>query len=355
MIRSLAPGLLPLLLLLLAACGDDSIKPKVDGRRAFFGVAVNRRGGEPLLAEAYAELAQGGFQLSSTAASWGEIEQRNGAQDWSVLDRHFFPAYEDSIPLSITILLIDNQAVGSLPDDLGPIWLDDPFFRLRFCRFAQQVVTRRPDLVRYLWIGREVDAYFANNVLEVEPFIELVNACQDSVRRVAPLVEVGTTVSYGEAEEAGRLALCDQLAPAGTVFGLSVYGRDASYEQTMNANATADRLRAALDRYSSRPVIVTEIAYPFDSSNPGEQDRFVGRLVEVLGSPPHNLRGVFWESLHDWDGAVAEERANRLYGGEEIRRVNYVKQLRSQGLRSLDGSLRQAFLTARSWNRDEPR
>lgn len=337
-------------LLLASACGKDSTAPRVPPTPAAFGVAVNRRGSEPLLAEAYAEVNQGGFRLTAASASWGDLESRAGQEHWEILDRHFREAREDSVALSVTILLIDNQAVGALPDDRGPVWIEDALFRQRVCRLAQRAVTRFPGVVHYLWIGREVDAYFANNVGEVADFVSLVDACQDSVARVAPQVRVGTTVSYGEALATGRLALLDQLAEAGTVFGLSVYGRDLANAQALDPEGTVARIREAVDRFPNRRVMVTECGFPYDGAAPAVQQRFVQLLTGYLGDPPANLIGAIWETLHDWSPTEAEERALLLFAGEEERRSNYSHQLRSAGLRSVDGVLRPAFISAADWN-----
>ncbi|MFN8548995.1 MAG: hypothetical protein U0527_13775 [Candidatus Eisenbacteria bacterium] len=343
-------ALVLLVLLLAAACGKDSTAPRVTPTPAAFGVAVNRRGAEPLLAEAYAEIKQGGFRLAAAAAAWGDLESRAGQEHWEILDRHFREAREDSVALSITILLIDNQAVGAMPDDRGPVWIEDAFFRQRICRLAQRVATRFPDVVRYLWIGREVDAYFANNVGEIGDFITLVDACQDSVARVAPQVRVGTTVSYVEAEAQGRLAMVDQLAEAGSILGLSVYGRDLSNAQSLDPEGTVARTRAAVARFQTHRVMVTEVGFPYDQSAPAVQQRFVELLTSYLGDPPDNLVGAVWESLHDWSPAEADARALLLFAGEEERRSNYARQLRSAGLRSVDGVLRPAFISAADWN-----
>lgn len=325
---------------------DDGEEPA----RAFLGVNANRRASEPLLAEAYREIAQGSFAISGCAISWGEIERRAGNENWESLDLHGREAREDALPLAITILLLDNQARGSTPDDTGPYWIEDAFYRQRVARFARRVATRFPGVCRYLWIGREVDAYFAQNSSEVDDWITLVNTCRDSVRAADPAIEVGTIVSYSEALLAGRLDLCDRLAAAGSVVGLTVYGRDLDYAQTHDPDGSVARIEAAVGRFSIRPLVLTEVGFPAARSDASNQERFVRGLTGLLETPPAHLRGALWSSLHDFAPEVAAGRAQQLYAGEPTRAANYEAQLRSLGLLNVDGSLRSSFLAAQDWN-----
>lgn len=333
-----------------AACGSDG-DTKRDPTPAPFGIEINAPGGtgDPLLVQSYSDLVGSGFTWAETGFGWGDIEERPNFFRWDVLDVHLRSARERGVSLSVAVLLLDNQTRGSLPVDLEGLWLDDPFFRSRFARFTQEVVIRGTGRIRYLWIGRESDAYLSHNLGEVASFLELIEECQDSVATIDPEVRLGTIVSYDETLARGSFVLSDRLAAAGGAIGLTVHGRDARNAQTLDPEATVERVSDAIARYAAHEVVVTEVSYPALNAADPEKQRFAEALVRLLDDSPRDLRVLFWAPLYDWNAALAEARSTELFAGEEDRLLNYARALEQSGLKRVNADPTAAWFVLRDW------
>lgn len=356
--RPLPVLLLPVLLLsvVLGCSNSDHGSGPQDGSRAFLGVFANAQGvpgADPLLTKAYADVRQGGFALAQFRLDWGETEARLGVYDWSELDLHELRTRGDqverTIPLSVEILLIDNQIRGSLPDDLRGQWLDGVNFRVRFARFASDVARRARGRLAYLWIGREVDVYLAAHPEEVQPFLALVQTCRDSLRAVDPGLLVGTSFAYAEAREGGWLGVVDPLLPALDRVGLTIFGRNRNYVQTLDPDETLALVREGVEAFADRRVVVLATGYPRGASPTDPQETFARGLTAYLDDPPENLDGVIWDPLYDYAPEVAAQIADRLYGGEPDRSAAYQEQLRSLGIKDVGGNLTGTSIFLWSW------
>lgn len=338
------------------ACSDKDGRDRPDESRARFGVEINPRGSgaDPLLVESYQEIAQAGVPLAQVSLAWTEVEPRVGAQFWEVLDRHLRNARERDLDLSVQFLLVDNQAPGSIPADLLGLWLADEMFQRRCAGFVRDLVARGTGHIRYVWIGRESDAYFAQNLGEVAAFEDLMGACIDSLQSLGADVELGTTLAYAEAAEAGRLALAERLGRAGQVVGLSVFGRSSRYEQTLSPGSTLARLNDGVEAFPDRPVVITETGYPGGGSSDPEKESFARLLTEYLDHAPPGLEAAFWSPLHDFSPSQAETRSLELYSGETERQHNYGEQLQVLGLKQVTGAATLAWLHVRDWSRERP-
>lgn len=343
------------LLFLIGCSGEDDDSP--EPARAPLGVAVTplAPGTDPSLAQSYLVTEQAGFQAAQIELEWGNVERYLGVADWSSIEVHAIQARQHGFPVSCELLLIDNQAgpqiPGRLPFDLeGQTWRDESF-RIRFTYFARELANRFRPQMTYLWLGREVDAYFAQNVGDIESFRRFLQDCRDSLAVTAPEVKVGTILAYGEARLDGRLALCDSIVRDEHRVGLTVYGRDLEYRQVLGPAETADLIREAVARFPSRRVVLCEVGYP-SAGEAGalSQDAFAGELTAILEEPPAPLEAAFWYALHDWYPPPARVWAHRRLAGEDVREEGYRQQLTSLGLQSIVGVPRPAYHTLRRWN-----
>ncbi len=329
---------------------EETAKPSVE--RAFLGVETTPRGlpgTDPDLHEAYLVVHQGGFPISQFAVEWGEVEPAQGIREWRPVDAHGNgAAVQQGIKLSAELLLIDNQVPGRLPGDLAGAAWDDPRVEQRAVIIVRQLAARLSPNLRYIWMGREVDAYFRQNRTELAPFGRLLAVCRDSLAVSDPGVLLGTILSYSEMAQTQSLELADSLAPAVDRLGLTVYGRDAEYAQTLTPAATLAQMTAAAARFADARVVFCEVGYP-GSPSQEEQQTFAGLLTGWLGGPPANVDGAVWYCLYDWAYEPAVARAHHLYAGED-RESRYANQLQALGLHEATGPGRLAWSVVRAWN-----
>lgn len=343
---------------LASACSVDRSRISDPVPPASLGVHVTPRGGpdlDPLWIEAYQSVEQGAFAAAQFDVGWGEVEPYLGVIDWSPVEAHAVQARQRGIPLSCVLTLIDNQLgqefFPNLPLDLmGRPW-DDGSMRIRLAFFARALEERLRPQLAYLWLGREVDAYFEDNLGEIRPFLRLVAECRDSLAVTAPCVKVGVILSFGEAVEEGRLAICDSLASGLDWIGLTVYGRDENYVQTLDPQGTILRAREALDHFASKRVVLSEVGFPGRPGSEEDQDAFARSLITLLRERPQQLQGAFWYCLHDWSPPAARAEARRKYLGEPVREENYRLQLLRLGLIDGSGVAKPAWRTLRDRNR----
>ncbi len=342
---------------LLGCSQDETVAPPLSRPAVDFGVQVNRRGTEgadPLFVEAYQDLTVASLDLAQCAIDWGEIQMVAGVEFWEPFDAHVRRAIADEIPLSVQLLVIDNQARGAIPVDVDMFWIDEGFLRERIARFSRDLIVRGRGRVQYVWIGREVDAYLVENRGEIAFHQALLSACRDSIGRVDPAVRVGTTVNWTEAVARGRMDVVEAIAAYSPVLGLSIEPWDVNFAQVYSPTAVISDLRAAVDHFPAHTLAVTEVHYPTLEGDQGPKEQFVRELVAYLADAPASLQAIVWFPLHDFSPSAAAVRALRLYGGEAPREENYRQRLRTVGLKAVNAAPTPAWLTLRDWARGRP-
>jgi hypothetical protein len=344
-------------LLLSGGCSKDEARESA-AIPAPLGVQVTARGApgiDPDLSEAYETVIQGGFAFAQFALEWGAVESSGESQDWGTVDLHRVQAVRQGTPLSIELLLVDHGVRGRLPSDLDgdhfAAW-DDSILTARLAGFLRSLEMHlRPVRLTDVWLGRDVDSYFAHHRDQVAAFCALLSACRDSLALDHLDVGLGSIVSYGDALEAGSLDIGDALAAATGRLGLTVYGRNRDFVQTLDASATAGRVSDALARFPSARVVLCEVGLPAaDDGGQSAQAEFAARVTAFLSNPPSNLEKACWFCLNDWHVDKGKIEAQRLFPEETELQQNVCAQLGSLGLRAVNGVPKPAWSVLRGWN-----
>ncbi|MCA9729153.1 MAG: hypothetical protein KC729_15800, partial [Candidatus Eisenbacteria bacterium] len=342
----------------LFGCGDEHADPP-EPHRVPLGVAVDPRGApatDPLLVEAYSDLSQGAFPLASLQLDWGETESQLAHYDWTFLDNHVRQAEEYDLGLSVAVVLIENQARGTLPVDLRGQWIESVNLQVRFTRFARALLERAGGRVRYLWVGRETDVYLAQHPDQENDFRSLLRACRDSLAISDPGVGVGTTFAYGEAVDGGWFEALRPILELGDPIGLSVYGRDRDYHQVLGPDETLDLVRDAIAQFPGRRVVVAETGYPRATPDDADQLAFARRLTGFLDDAPVDLECAFWSRLYDADATESIPQSQHVFSEDTDLAAAYRQQLESLGLRLATGAITPTWLAVANWSvtRDVP-
>lgn len=333
----------------VGGCSDDET-PTLSEASTFLGIFTIPRGvpgSDPLLVDAYGDLSQAEVPLSEMRLSWGETEPLLGFYDWQFFENHAHQSRMRGIPLAVEVPLIDNQARGKLPEDLVGQWIDGTNLRVRFARFCRDLVDRSRGQVGFVWVGREVDVYLAEHPEDLASFRMLLSDVADSIHAVDPSVRVGTIVAFSEAEDAGLLPTTDAVAASTEWLGLTIYGRTAGYVDTLTPEETLERVKRGVARYPNQKVVVTETAFP--GGSPGAQEDFLRRLTGYLDEPPSHLYGAVWHAITDYAPEEAVAVADPIYADEPARRDAYIAQLRSNGLKEVNGVTSPAWLYLVEW------
>ena len=83
------------------------------------------------------------------------------------------------------------------------IWTrDDPVLLSRFTDFVLAYLDRYGDVIDYVEIGAEVNAYFHLHKDELEPFARFYGKVYDAIKKRFPKKMVGTVLAYREMREA---------------------------------------------------------------------------------------------------------------------------------------------------------
>jgi hypothetical protein len=352
-------------LLLLQAGGWGCSKEDhgtTGGRSVPLGVEVNEvrgPGGDPGLDETYTNVHQGAFSAAQIGLDWADIEASPGERTWQNLDPNLTEVVSQQLRFSVRLLLIDSSGRGRFPSDLDgdnfPGW-DDQRLVLRLVRFIRDLDVRLKGFdprgqgrLSYVWIGSEVDAYFATHRGELAAFCRTLSRCQDSLQVSGSSAHIGTIVAYDGAP--ALPGVLDSLAASVSRLGLDISGRDAAYQWTLTPAAVMARVRDGVARFPQVPVVLTGVRYPGSTAAGAAGERaFAGLLLSYLADPPGQLDSAFWFSLHDWNSVSAQQMAERRFPADPARAQAYAAELRSVGLRQVDGVAKPVWADVVAWN-----
>jgi hypothetical protein len=225
----------------------------------------------------------------------------------------------------------------SVPPDLHRARWDSRRMIDRYRALLRRLAPHLSRQVHYVSIANEADAYFGAHPCELPAFLRFARSEIAELRRLAPWVKVGVTVTYAGLTSA-RPRIARKLSALGDIEILTYYPLAGGYRMR-SPRAPLHDLPRMVRLGGGRSLVIQEAGYssaPRLHSSPAAQARFVRNLFAAWDRFPRAIPFLSIYSLFDLP-------ANDCRRGSEA-----VAFLCSLGLRSRDGRPKPAWRAFRA-------
>jgi len=287
-----------------ALCGTPAQAPHLDSGALGMIILPQATGSDAFDPAAYQQalfLARcNGVQVSHYYVNWGQIEPAPGVYDWSVFDYIVEANQLEDLELSVVVEVIHTTTRGQLPADLVGLPFDDPRFVERLSAFLATFADRYSGRVKYLWVGNEVNNYFASHRDEIPAYAAAFDQARAAVHQKHPDLPMGIVFAYHDAEQQGTLDIIQTLN-RGDMIAFALYLQEG-FHFTLDPASVGSYLDEMLALTGDTPMAVVETGWStapeLDGSEKGQAE-YVRQLFAALSSRRERIRFLSWFVLHD--------------------------------------------------------
>jgi hypothetical protein len=323
------------------------------GNKPLLGVVMTP-GGEfnpQNVREAYRLGKQGGVQITHSYVLWTDIETRRGEREWRGTDYMMKLAGDHGFRLSVAFNIVHTAVRGPLPADIKFKGWDQRELIERFSDFVLAFLQRYPDLVDYVELGNEVNAYFVHHPDEIAPYREFFAAVSARIKQAFPAVKVGIVFAFHEMEASNDFSIYERLRAGDfDAFTLYVMSRGLRFER--QPRELFESLQHVAKVTGTRQFAVEEVGWSASPSLGGSeatQLAAVDATFDFLEQAPDRLLFLTWFYLHDGRRQDCDRTAKTFVkpGDAMSQDANAMRQfsdyLCTLGLRTNDGKSRAAW------------
>lgn len=240
----------------------------------------------------------------------------------AVLSRRWSDLDEDELTLAATLhadhdvrllveLAVVDRAFDARPEGLDAVPWDDPSVEAAALASIDTMVAAAGDTLLAVSLGRDVDVYLERNPAEQVALVALLTAAVDHTRSsVGPEVHVGVGLTSGVLDDPS--AAVDELVALGDAAILSHRPGFELGEDPSSQPPIASALDAMMDRFPTRPVLLSAVSFPTDgevSSTEEEQRAFYEGFFAALEPRRAAFPLVNLERLNDVHESACESWA----------------------------------------------
>lgn len=279
-----------------AAPIPKSTKPKL-------GIVVSPKGkfNHANVTHAFALAKQGGAQITRSYVSWTDVEKGKGRYNWKGNDYMIGRARAAGLRLSVAFHVVRTAIRGPRPADLKSREWQDPELIKRFSDMVLAFLDRYEDIVDYIEVGSEVNAYFKVHKDEIEPYRVFFTAVRNNIKAKYPEVSVGIVFAYHELKESNTFAIYERLN-IGDHDGFTLYTFGENFVHTKDPKLVFDALNEIVQLTGDRRFALEEvgwIASPLLGGSDSSQREAVKYFFDFLEQAPDRLEFISWFNLHD--------------------------------------------------------
>lgn len=264
------------------------------------GIVVSPKGefNHENVTEAF-RLARKGGEITRHYLNWTDIETAPGEYTWS--DYMINQARDAGLKLTVAFHTIRTAIKGPRPADLEDLAWDDPNLVARFSTMVIRFLARYGDLVDYLEIGSEVNAYLYHHQKDIEPYRKFFLAVRDNIKAVYPDVSVGMVFAYHTLKEDKAFSIYGRLR-VGDHDGFTLYTFEDGFAHTRSPQRVFYALKEIESLTGKRPYVIEEIGWTTSTLLKGSEDEQLQAMrcmFKYLSQAPARLEFLIWFNLHD--------------------------------------------------------
>lgn len=286
-------------------CGGAQAQqiPMQTGARPQAGMVVSTAGKftAKTVQQAYDITRDGGASLTRFYVFWPSIEKHEGARDWKGTDYMMNVVRQHHLRLSVAFHTIRTAVRGPMPEDLEFRGWTDPALVSRFGDFALAFIDRYSDLIDYVEIGSEVNAYFSRHPDEISDYRSFFQSVKARIARRFPDVKVGMVFAFHEMRDKGDFSVYEKLR-VGDFDGFTLYLYGDGFQFDREPREVFEALQQMADVTGQRPFAVEEVGWspwPSLGGTEAEQAAAVDAAFDYLEQAPGRMLFLNWFNLHD--------------------------------------------------------
>ena len=327
-------------------------KPK-SAAKPLVGVVVSHAGefNARSMQDAFRIAREGGAQVTRTFIMWSDIESRKGQRSWQGTDYMMQLVRDQGLRLAVAFNTIHTAIRGPLPGDIRFKQWNDAELVDRFSDFVLAFLERYGDVVGYVEIGNEVNAYFMRHPDEVQQYREFFTAVHARIKQRFPAVRVGIVYTFHEMQAHNDFSIYEQLR-AGDFDGFTLYIYNEGFRFDRPPREIFDALQQIARITGARPFAVDEVGWsaaPSLGGSEAAQRSAVAATFDFLDHAPDRLLFLAWFNLHDGRRQDCDQIARTFVkSGDAMSRDTPAMRIFSDflcnlGLRTNDGKTRSAW------------
>ncbi len=251
--------------------------------------------------KAFKLVRQGGAQITRHYITWTDVETGKGTYDWKGSDYMIGRARAAGLRLTVAFHIIRTAIRGPRPADLDSRDWQDPELIERFSAMVLAFLDRYKDIVDYVEVGSEVNAYFERHEDEIEPYREFFSAVRNNIKAKHPSVSIGIVFAYHELKESNTFAIYERLN-IGDHDGFTLYTFGDNFAHTKDPKLVFDALNEIAQLTGDRRFGLEEvgwIASPSLGGSDSSQREAVKYFFDFIEQAPDRLEFISWFNLHD--------------------------------------------------------
>lgn len=302
--------------------------------------------------DAYRIAREAGAEITRHYISFSDIEKSKGNRVWKGNDFIVNVTRDSGMRVSLTFLIIRTAVLGSLPSDIKFRGWKDPVLTERFKDFALDYIERYRDVIDYVEIGAEVNAYFARHPNELDDYVAFYENIYKAIKARFPKIKVGTVLAYHEMRNSGDFSIYGKLNK-GDFVGFTLYPHGPNFSYGKDPKIVKTDLDEIANLTNGRPFALEEVGWsPWPSLHGSDesQKKAVDYFFDFLESAPPGLEFMNWFILHDMAQRDCDRTArtfvksnSRLAKNKEMMK-SFADFLCHMGLRTNDGTDRPAWV-----------
>ena len=289
----------------------------------------------------YANIMGAGIKVSNLYYGWGDIENREGQNNWSELDWDIRLIREQGMKISLEISIIDSSTIGKLPQDITFTFFGDTLFKQRFKTFISTLLNRYEGQIDYLWIGNEIDNYFYTHRDKFNEYVNLYMETVNEVKGNHPDVKIGVISSYHDAKNNQVLDIIEAIGSKGDIIAFTFYPQIINGSVPSDTHAYFDEMLEIAGRINKK-IAITETSWSstgFGGSETG-QAQYVRELIQTYRDHKHKIEFLGWFIYCDFSDSLNRSIAEHYGLGDN---EEYVQWQGSLGLVYNNGSLKESW------------
>lgn len=323
------------------------------GTKPKLGVVVSPAGGfsAESVSSAFRLARESGAEITYFSMAWADVEKERGRRDWKGTDYMMDQLRKSGLRVSLVIRTIHTAIRGQMPSDVQTRGWEDPELIRRFTDFTLAALQRYGDVVDYLEIGNEVNAYLANHPDEVGPYGVFFKRVYDAVKAKYPNVSVGMVFAYRELKESDTSSIYKRLA-LGDHDSFTLYAFSNGFAHTLKPSSIFDQLKEIERLTGNRHFALEEVGWttsPALKGSAADQQAAVRAFFDYRDQAPARLDFISWFNLHDGRGSDCDAIAGTFSRkGDALSKDRNAMKLFSDflcnfGLRHNDGRSKPAW------------
>lgn len=292
------------------------------------------------LKDAYAEAASTGIGRNNVYLFWTTIESQKGEYNWKISDAIMSLNKQNDLRVTLYFSIINNRVFGPFPDWMAIPQLDENL-QDKAVKILDDILSRY-DVIDYVIIGGEIDAYFRDHEDDIPKYDEFFMGVYTKLKEKHPDVKFGNSFSLHGIINNGQEDLVARLSQ-GDFVAFSYFPVNKLNEINKTSQEARKDLERILELAGDKKVALMEISWSTAESIGGSQDGqvdFVKTVYDFYRENESRFEFLTWFREYDRPIDICMKGLNTSVGkvsfGNEIVLQNTAEYLCDSGLIDVD-------------------